>query len=146
MILSVSGYKPVEPDLSFCVEKKVCAIYYSLYKRFCHMEITFTTVTTENSEAFLHLAPQGFLSGEYLEDKKAVGALTGKRGSFVPAALMIIFIGFTGYEKSVEVGPSIAVKWFMVDEEYRLQGIGRACFEKLYSLGRQAYRKHGCLA
>ncbi len=101
------------------------------------MNITFTTITPENSEAFLHLAPQGFLSKEYLEDKKAVGALIGEKGSFLPAALMIIFIGFTGYEKSIEEGPSIAVKWFMVDEEYRLQGIGRACFEKLYGLGRK---------
>ncbi len=100
------------------------------------LKLIFTSVTSENAEAFEYLAPQGYLSEDYLPGKRALGVLVEKEGILIPAGLLIFFIRFTGYETSAKEGPSIVVRWIGVDEEFERKGIGKAMLDKLYALGK----------
>ncbi len=95
--------------------------------------MTITTITAENRHAFEQFAPAGTLTDNMLEGRHAMGALTGEKGSFEPAGLMIFDIAYTGYEKSMKTAPSVKIHWLYVDGDKRLKGVGSALMDGLLS-------------
>ncbi len=98
------------------------------------MKITITGVTKENLSAFMELAPAGILTDDMLDARHAIGALTGKRGEFVPVGLLIFDIGYSGLEKRADEPPSINLLWLYVSEDQRSKGVGKELLAKLYSI------------
>ncbi len=101
--------------------------------------ITMTEVTEENISAFRELVPDGILPEGILEGRHAIGALTGKRGTFMPVGLIIFSIGYSGYEKSLKSPPSISLLWLFVSENERKNGVGSALLKQLFYMAESSH-------
>ncbi len=100
--------------------------------------VVMTEITEDNISAFRELLPEGIRPEGILAERYAIGALTGEKGTLIPAGLIIFSIGYSGYEKSLTMPPSLHIHWLFVSENERSRGVGRALLAQLYDIAKIA--------